>query len=332
MPLSGAMDLSPFDRAAKRIPSIAVSLVDGGSRHVGGVGDLTGTSGVETLCWEIGSISKVFTGILLADMTMRGEVDLDDAIGLHVPADVAGRLPSLAEQPTLRDLATHTAGLPRLPRSWVRRIGKDPNPYASLTEVDVWQELGPSIVRPKRRRVRYSNFGMGLLGHLLGHTAGAPYADLVADRVLRPLGLNATGVALGTPVPGVRGKDRPTPPWTFGALQGAGAIRSTVSDMLAFAEAVIEPPGTPVGAALRLAAAPAYQGRIVATGLGWQMRYDGVLWHNGGTYGAASFIAVDVEKQRAIVAFGNRGPRLTAPLDRAAWRTFDLMGRNRTSL
>lgn len=322
------MDLSPFNRAAKRVPSIAVGVISGGTRQVEGAGDLNGASGVADLTWEIGSISKVFTGILLADMHIRGEVDIDDPIGLHLPSEVGERLPSPAEQPTLRDLATHTSGLPRLPRSWVRRIGKDePDPYASLIEADVWQELGPSTLRPKKRRVGYSNFGMGLLGHLLSHTAGIPYADLVADRVLRPLGLDATGVALGEPVPGVRGRGRPTPPWTFGALQGAGAIRSTVSDMLTFAEAVIEPPASTVGEALRLAAAPAYQGRIVAAGLGWQMRPDGVLWHNGGTYASASFIAVDMKQQRAIVAFGNRGPRLSSPLDRAAWRTFELVGR-----
>jgi CubicO group peptidase (beta-lactamase class C family) len=303
---------------------VAAVLVDG-TPECAGFGTLAAEPEPACLRWEVGSITKVFTGILLAEMSRRGEVGLDDPIGLHLPAGVTRRLPDLPRQPTLADLAAHTSGLPRLPRQWLRRIGKSDDPYSLLTEQDVWDALGPAATRPSRPRPRYSNFGAGLLGHLLGRAAGEGYQDLISRRILEPLGLESTGFGPEPVVPGFRGR-RPTPPWTFGALHGAGALRSTAADMIAFVAACIDPPPGTLGEALRLAQQPRVGRRRHAVGLGWQIRLssgDGgspILWHNGGTYGGAAFLAVDTSRRVAVVAFGNRGPRLTSPLDRASWK------------
>lgn len=293
-----------------------------------GLGEVAEEADPGSLCWEIGSITKVFTGILLAEMTRTGEVALDDPIGRHAPEDVAARLPD--DQPRLVDLATHTAGLPRVPAAWLRRIKKHQDPYSLITEQDVWEVLDGNTDRPSKARSRYSNYGMGLLGHLLARRAGAMYADTIRERVLEPLGLHHTGVAVCDPVPGVRKPGRPTPPWTFGALEGAGALRSTIDDMLTFATAVIDPPTPAWHETMRLALDIHHSGRFTRMGLGWQIRrLPGVddaaatRWHNGGTYGAASFLGIDVAGRRAIVAFGNRGPRLSSPIDRTAWKAFD---------
>jgi CubicO group peptidase (beta-lactamase class C family) len=288
-----------------------------------------------SLGWEIGSITKVFTGVLLAEMSIRGEVGLDDPIGSHLPDAVARRLPNPDLQPTLANLATHTAGLPRLPLSIYRQARTSDDPYAALTENDVYACLGLRTKRPHRPRSRYSNFGMGLLGHLLAGVARQSYGALLDERVLAPLGMTRTGVgscgAEILPVQGFR-RGRATPPWTFGALDGAGALRSTVGDLITFARACVDPPENTIGKALGIARRPAHRSRLPVTGmgLGWMlrlrdraMRPTETVWHNGGTYGSSSFLAVDPVMSRAVVAAGNAGPRLVPPLDRPSWAVFD---------
>jgi CubicO group peptidase (beta-lactamase class C family) len=288
-----------------------------------------------SLCWEIGSITKVLTGLLLAEMSLRGEVRLDDPVGRYLPGPVAARLPGAEKQPTLADLATHTSGLPRLPWALIRAVGRSVDPYSALTEEQVFACLGPGTRRPRRPRSRYSNFGMGLLGHLLSHAAGRPYGALVEERLLAPLGMRSTAAGAcgeGAPVvPGFR-KGRLTPPWTFGALEGAGALRSTAGDLLVFAAACLDPPPGNLGEALTLARRPHRRGRLpfAAVGLGWMLRTRdrrrrpaAVCWHNGGTYGGSSFLAVDSSRGLAVVALGNAGPGLLGPLDGPSWQLLD---------
>jgi len=332
------MDGSFHQRITRRIPGVvAATLIDGDTEY-GGFGTLDHVPNPGALRWEIGSITKVFTGILLTEMSLRGEVALDDPIGLHVPDEVAARMPGLELQPTLSDLSSHTAGLPRIPRQWLKRLKGTDDPYSRLSEQDVWDVLGPATLRPRKRRSRYSNYGAGLLGHLLGRAAGIGYETLVSDRILTPLGLSATGFGSTDVVQGYRGR-RPTPPWTFGALQGAGALRSTAADMIAFAGACIEGPDGILGEAMELARQPVYSGRfgLGSVGLGWQMRAlppgrpaGRTTWHNGGTYGGSSFLAVDPERRTAVAAFGNRGPRITSPLDGPSWKLFDGLGTGTT--
>lgn len=315
---------SGFGRALRKVPGIAVGVLAGDRVEAAGLGALVGEPDPVGLVWEIGSITKVFTGILLAEMSLRGEVGLDDPIGSHLPDPAAGRLPEAPRQPTLADLASHTSGLPRLPVALVRRVGRSEDPYSGITPQEVFSHLGPRTRRPRRARPRYSNFGVGLLGHLLEEAAGAPYRDLVVERILTPLGMASTGFDLPV-VAGVR-RDRPAPPWTFGALEAAGALRSSLSDLLRFAAAVVDPPAGILGEAMELAAGPVYRGRLRRQGLGWMMRPrrgEGrpgwVLWHDGGTYATSSFLAVDRDRRRAVAAFGNRGPGWIPPIERPAW-------------
>ena len=126
---------------------------------------------------------------------------------------------------------------------------------------------------PRKQRARYSNYGMGLLGHLLARAAGTSYEALIADRILEPLGMTDTSAGGADPVPGFR-KGQPTAPWTFGALAGAGALRSTLADLITFSTACMDPPSGTLGTALDLARTPAHRGRfgIDSKGLGWNLR------------------------------------------------------------
>jgi CubicO group peptidase (beta-lactamase class C family) len=324
-----------FARALRKVPGIVAGVLQDGRADITALGSVAQAADPASLCWEIGSITKVFTGLLLAEMSLRGEVGLDDPIGRLLPGEVAARLPVLDLQPTLAHLATHTAGLPRVPWALLRRVRRSADPYSQLTEEQVFACLGPGTRRPRRPRSRYYNFGMGLLGHLLGRAAGQPYDTLVAERLLGPLGLTATGVGGcgpgADPVPGFR-KGKPTPPWTFGALAGAGALRSTPADLLAFAGACLDPPAGILGDALDLARRPHHRGRLpfAATGLGWMLRTRDrrrrpaeVCWHDGGTYGGSAFLAVDIPRRLAVVTLGNAGPGLIPPLDGPSWALLD---------
>ena len=194
--------------------------------------------------------------------------------------------------------------------------------------------LGPRTRRPRRPRHRYSNFGVGSLGHLLAAASEGTYARLVEEQLLRPLGMASTGVGScrgsNQVVPGFR-KERPTPPWTMGALQGAGAVRSTMADMVTFANATIYPPSGPIGEALTLAATPVYpaRGPRGGQGLGWMIRTwpgrrgSSAIWHKRGTYGGSSFLAIDLAARFAVIALGNTGPRMVPPLDGPSWKLFD---------
>jgi CubicO group peptidase (beta-lactamase class C family) len=318
-----------LDRVTRKMPAVVGATIDRGLVEVEALGTIADEPDPRSLAWEIGSITKVFTGILLAEMSIRGEVAIDDPVGSHAPDSVAARLPAPELQPTLADLATHRSGLPRIPRSWIRRFKGHPDPYSVISAQDVWDALMSDPPTPRPDRPRYSNFGVGLLGLLLGRAAGSTYEALVADRILGPLHMTSTGFG-ATPVAGFR-KGRPTPPWTFPAMAAAGGLRSTVDDMLRFARATIYPPEGTLGAAVRLARTPVWEGRVRAMGLGWQMRRRPggaeALWHNGGTFATSSFLALHTSEERAVVAFGNSGPGWLGRLDGPSWRLYDSLGR-----
>ncbi|MGA8911265.1 MAG: serine hydrolase domain-containing protein [Nitrososphaeraceae archaeon] len=138
--------------------------------------------------FDIASITKVFTTTLLADMVKQGLVKLDDPIEKYLPATV--KIPTYNRHKiTLEDLATHTSGLPDFPAGWIRnRTYTTQQVYNFLSNTPLQSEPGS--------KANYSDFGMGLLGYILSVRAGAPYAQLVKDRILSVLGMDSTGIAM----------------------------------------------------------------------------------------------------------------------------------------
>ena len=253
--------------------------------------------------YEIGSITKVFTATLLADMVSRGEVALADPIAKFLPKSVKV-LERNGKQITLQDLATHKSALPRLP---INLQPKDPrNPYADYTVDNLYAFLNSyTLTRDIGAQEVYSNLGVGLLGHVLALRAGKDYEALVRERILTPLGMTSTAITL-TPalrarlVPGHDAKGTPVPNWDLPTLAGAGAIRSSVNDMLKFAAAACGLKETPLAAAFALSQGPVR--------LAWQQstRFpEPVLWHNGGTGGYASMLACSPGNKRAAVVLSN---------------------------
>jgi CubicO group peptidase (beta-lactamase class C family) len=187
--------------------------------------------------FEIGSITKVFTSLVLADMVLKGEVKLDDPAAKYLPSGVT--MPRHdGKQITLVDLDTHTSGLPRLPSNFAPK--DPPNPYADYTADRLYQFLsGYQLPRDPGVQWEYSNLGVGLLGQLLSRRAGYDYETLVKARVLAPLGMTSTTITLA-PEEVSRlafGHDSSlarAANWDLPALEGAGGLRSTANDLLTF--------------------------------------------------------------------------------------------------
>jgi serine-type D-Ala-D-Ala carboxypeptidase/endopeptidase len=264
--------------------------------------------------FEIGSITKVFTGILLADMARRGEVQLSDPVAKYVPADVT--IPARnGKQITLLDIATHFSGLPRMPGNFAP---KDPkNPYADYTLQQLYDfASGYELGRDRGASFEYSNYAMGLLGAVLAARAGMSYEQLVTARILAPLGMKNTAIVLTDRMKanlalGHNQFGDTTSNWDIPAMAGAGALRSTVNDMLLFAAANLKPDNSSLGDAIRdaLQARRQLEGSD-SIGLNWIMGTRGgtrITWHNGGTGGYATFLGLDRAGGRAAVVLSNTG-------------------------
>jgi CubicO group peptidase (beta-lactamase class C family) len=264
--------------------------------------------------FEIGSATKVFTALLLADAVQRGEVALTDPISRYLPADVKAPVRG-GRQITLEDLATHTSGLPRLPSNLAPA---DPtNPYANYTVAQLHAFLSSyELPRDIGARYEYSNLGAGLLGHLLARRAGVDYETLVRTRITQPLGMTSTAIRLSANmkprlVAGHNAGRVAVPLWDIPTLAGAGALRSTAEDLLTFLSAQLGLTPTPLSttAASMLATRRPTGQPGLDIALGWHlMKTPGggeIAWHNGGTGGYRSFIGFDRANRTGVVVLSN---------------------------
>src|SRR5262249_23511305 len=222
----------------KQAVGIVVGVIEPAGRRVVPYGNLANgdprTLDGDTI-FEIGSVSKVFTSLLLADMVSRKEVALDDPAAKYLPEHV--KMPERSGKSiTLLDLSTHSSGLPRLPNNL---RPKDPrNPYAGYSVDDLYQFLsGYSLPRDPGSEFEYSNLGGGLLGHVLACRAGTDYESLIGIRITRPLSMPDTRITLSSSMKkrmatGHNALLAPVLNWDFPSLAGAGALRSTANDML----------------------------------------------------------------------------------------------------
>ena len=262
--------------------------------------------------FEIGSITKVFTALLFADMVMHGEVAPDDPAAKFLPASV--KMPDFEGAPiTLLDLATYTSGLPRMPSNFAP---KDPgNPYIDYTAERLYDYLGNHKLghRPGTH-YEYANLGFGLLGHALELRAGRSYEELVVSRICAPLGMDDTRMTLSDSMRQrlARGHDTSLAPvanWDFAVLAGAGALRSTANDLITFLKMCIDPADGPVATAQKLALTerrPMASERTVASGWFVASRFgDEVIWKDGATSGYATFIGYSTRTRRNCILLSN---------------------------
>lgn len=304
--------------AARNAPragqGIAIGLLgpDGQRIVAGGTGAGAGVD--RGTLFEIGSITKVFTALILADMVNKGEVSLDDPAAKFLPS--GHRMPEHGgRRITLRDLATHRSGLPRMADD-MGSVDDPDGPFVGYTEAKLLAFLDHyQLTRDIGSQWEYSNLGAGLLGYLLARAAGTDYETLLRERITGPLDMNDTMITLSPSyaarlAPAFDGYMRPARPWDIWVLTGAGGIRSSAADMLTFAQAALDPK-SPIAPAMRTALsvrAPGLHERVEQA-LGWIVMHPEpgreLLLHDGGTGGFRSVLALEPAKGRAAVTLIN---------------------------
>ncbi|MFL6263879.1 MAG: serine hydrolase [Thermoanaerobaculia bacterium] len=260
--------------------------------------------------FEIGSISKVFTGILIADAVAEGKLGLDDTLAKRLPVKFADPATGAV---TLKQLATHTSCLPRLPDNLTDLNGDDP--YAKYDNKALFEYLaGAKLPGKPPCAVEYSNLGFGILGVVLETAYGKPWAALVQEKIAGPLGMADTVQDLSAaqqsrfaePWSG----DQRAHPWTLKAIAGAGALRSTLGDMSKLADALLAGPKGPLAKAWPLLAGDlvdmsAAGGKIGLALIHMKVNGEDAYFHNGGTGGYRSLLQVYPASGRAVVVLAS---------------------------
>lgn len=303
------------DRVATgRSPGLIVGVItpDGSSYTVAAGSARSGKPVDDRTLFEIGSITKAFTGILLAEMVGRGEVQFGQPVAELLPPGTA--VPSRNGRTiTLLDLSTQTSGLPRLPDNL--KPADPTNPYADYTPALMYDFLKRhELRRDPGALYEYSNLGAGLLGHALALRAGKSYEGLMRERILAPLGMTSTGIVLTDGMralmsEGHDGAGTVVPLWDIPTLAGAGALRSSMSDMMRFLAANMNPADDPLGRAIAASHEARFQvNSAMSLGLNWHrphFRGDTLVFHNGGTAGFRTIIAFNPRTRTGAVLLGN---------------------------
>jgi CubicO group peptidase (beta-lactamase class C family) len=272
--------------------------------------------------YEIGSLTKPLTGLLLSQMAVQGKVKLDEPVRELLPPGTVAK-PDGSEV-TLLDLATQRSGLPPMPDN-ISLANMD-NPYADYHVADLLAYIGKhGVANPTHASSLFGSLGFGLLGVALANRAGTPYAALLKEEVTDPLGLKDTTIELSAGqrlrfIPGHDQMHGPAQPWDADALAGAMALRSTAGDMLAYLEAILHPEtlkpvagsiGAPtISAALRQSVQSQSgfsPGRSIAFGWLYQTE-SGNYWHEGATAAHSSYAFFNPRGDYAAVVLLNTSP------------------------
>lgn len=305
---------------------VAVALVQGSDTQVLGFGRVSSPNGRKpdaNTVFEIGSVTKVFTALALAEMVEQGMVKLDDPVGRYLPDSV--KMPHFQDrQITLLDLAAHVSGLPRMPANFAPE--NPSNPYLDYDAEKLYAYLSScELTRSPGVQAEYSNLGTALLGHALSRRANESYEALIMGRVCRPLGMKDTSITLSPDQKarfsqGHTIEGDPVPAWDFSVMAGAGGFHSTVEDLVLFLKVGMGLTESSLSGAMRASLIPRSTSDVEGwkVGLAWQVSPDGqTAWHNGGTYGYYSFVGFNKERQFGIVWLCNS----------ALWQVPEINGR-----
>lgn len=269
--------------------------------------------------FEIGSISKVFTGLLLAQAVEGGELRLDDNLGSLLQGQA--KLSDSVAAITLKQLVTHSSCLPRMPANFFGDAAPE-NPYPNYG----WDKMLAALVSlklssPPPCEAVYSNLGVALLGELLSQRYHKPWDELVRERITEPLGMKDTVRRLGDKAPRLAvsySGTKAASPWEMQAFAGAGGLRSTAADMLTFGRAVLSGKAGPLGAAAERLVTPL--GKIDFSDIGYAIHMRGpdskrTYVHDGGTGGyRASWMLMPDTQEVAILMVSNAEAPIGRPV------------------
>lgn len=259
--------------------------------------------------FEIGSITKLFTSSVLAQMHIENQLSIDDEIHNYLKFELHQN-----RSVTFRQLASHTAGLPRLPPDLLRELlfKKNTNPYAGYTEDRLLNYLKNQLKQKRKTRYRYSNLGVGILGYVLTQVAQLSFENLLQKRIFTPLDMGSSSTVRdklkSRLVTGLDTKGRPADNWDLGALTAAGAMLSNVSDMVKYAKANFDSENV----VYQLQQQETFRiNKTFSVALGWHIYKPEPkkvsIWHahEGGTGGYSSFIALNIKKRSGVIILSN---------------------------
>lgn len=261
--------------------------------------------------FEIGSISKTFTGILLADMVIKGELNLDDPLQDLLPEGVQAPTRN-GESIRLFQLSNHTSGLPRLPSNL--DITNPQNPYADYTDELMYEFLDDlELTRDIGAKYEYSNYAVGLLGNVLAASQDMTYEELMVKVIAKPLGMMNTATTLSSKMreqlAAGHYRGLQVENWDIPSLEGAGAILSTTSDMIKYIAANMGIEKSKLYPAMQMAHENTREGNdLPIVGLGWHTieRKDlSIIWHSGRTGGYSTFAGFIKDGDKGVVVLSN---------------------------
>jgi CubicO group peptidase (beta-lactamase class C family) len=292
---------------AELVKGLVVGVYDAGAIEIYGFGVGPGGRPPDgSTLFELGAVTRIYTAILLADAVQRREVQLDQPVAELMPAGVA--IPTREGAViTLRELANHASGLPKLPPGV---LPDAPDPFAEYTEDKLLSDLQHTQLDAKPGTViGFSDYGSGLLGYALGRKIGGGYAAALTSRVLGPLELHDTfvtvpGDAQARLTSGSSTDLAPANAWHWDALAPAGALVSSAKDQLAVVRAELDAAGNSAGVlrpAMRLTQEDQLEREGDNLGLGHNIDAQGRHWLDGGTAGFHSFISFDPKTKRGVV-------------------------------
>ena len=292
-------------------PSIALAVIDSSGIYYYNFGKTDDGADIdENTIYEIGSISKVFTGILLAQQVLDGDINLDDEINDFLPDGVKAQ--AMGNEITIGNLADHTSGLPRMPDNFAP--ANPNNPFADYTVKQMYEFI--SNYKPMREtgsEYEYSNLAQGLLGHILAKNKTITYEHLMIQVIAHPLEMNDTRIDLSEQMTKKlalgHSAGKIVENWDIPTLAGAGAIRSSTSDMATFIAANLGYVDTPLRDAMELSHKKRHNkaGRM-SVGMAWNImkgKEGDVIWHNGGTGGYRSFAGFVKKTGKGVVLLTN---------------------------
>lgn len=320
---------------AKELAGAAVAVVQGDTTDIFHFGHAHVDKAIpisDDTLFEIGSITKVFTGTLLSLMIQDGAVALDTTVQSLLPGGVT--MPVVQDKAiTLRDLTTHSSGLPRMPDNFEPKDNQQP--YVDYTTARLYDFL--NHYSPKRApgtEMEYSNLATALLGHVLARKAELPYEQIVRTRIWDTLGMKETWInvpeaQLPRLAQGYSARKQlfhqvlhEESRWDFDVFGAAGGIRSTITDMVLFLKANMQPDASPLGKAMQAAQAPLFHVQdTTSVAMNWMLAAPpgsemAKVWHNGQTGGYHSFLAFDPAAKVGIVILANTA----TDIDPVGWK------------
>ena len=257
--------------------------------------------------FEIGSITKLFTSVLLANFVLSEQINLDDNINQYLSIAFNDNI-----QISFKQLATHTSGLPRMPSDFTKTaLMNMKNPFKKYTEKKLEKYISKkmTLVYEQNGKPHYSNVGVGILAFTLCNIAKRDYEFLLDSLIFSKYKMNNSSSnrneVLDKLVIGLNKKGKETPNWDMGAIYGAGSILSTVEDLSKFALAQFDNSNKE----LELTR----QEFVIDTtsfnmGLGWHIArpYEDTWYlHQGRTGGYSSGIIIDMVNENGIIILSN---------------------------